>query len=79
MWKKIIQACGLAVLALLLAGCKEVVINDGGGSLPHDAQCQALRHEMHTMNRRHHHGWTRHRIEDRRRMLWREYNKLGCP
>lgn len=78
MYKKIIQACGLAALALLMVGCKEVVINNGGGSLSHDAQCQALRHDIHTMNWRHHQGWTNHRIETHRRMLWKEYHKLGC-
>jgi len=79
MWKKIIQAGGLVVLALLLVGCREVVINDGGGSMPHDAQCLALRHDIGTMNRHHHRGWTKHRIEGHKKMLWKEYHQLGCP
>jgi hypothetical protein len=82
MWRKIIQLGGLVALALLVVGCeqKEIVIHDGGGgSMPHDAQCLALRHDIGTMNRQHHRGWTKHRIEVHKRMLWKEYHKLGCP
>lgn len=79
MCKKIIQLGCLAGLSLLLMSCKNNMIYEHHGhAAHHDAQCLSLRHEIDTMNYQHHRGWTKHRIEVNKRMLWNKYHELRC-
>ena len=80
MWKKIIQLGVLLGASLLLVACKNNATYEyHGHAAHHDAQCLALRHEIGTMNHQYNQGWTKNRIETKRRMLWSEYHQLGCP
>ncbi|MGD9107931.1 MAG: hypothetical protein PVI75_02045 [Gammaproteobacteria bacterium] len=80
MCRKIIQLGCLTVLSLLLAACENnAAYEHPGHAANHDAQCLSLRHEINTMDRQHHRNWTKHRVEANKRVLWNQYDKLGCP